>query len=152
MTIETRLPDDPRLTIWGDYDKVAQIMTNLADNAFNYTPAGGTITLSAAYDDDTGHIILQVRDTGVGIPPEASDRIFERFYRGDELQESVMDTPGTGLGLAIVDELVRAHNGAVWYESEVNQGTTFYVSLPSSATASAQEPQAAAQQRSAESG
>lgn len=132
LTVRAVLPDDQHLTIWGDYDKVAQIMSNLADNAFNYTPDGGTITFGVSYDEHKHHVVLTVQDTGVGIPPEAADRIFERFFRGEEYQEVIMDTPGTGLGLAIVKELVQAHNGTIWFESELGQGTTFYVSLPSS--------------------
>ncbi len=129
MNVEIALPEDT-LTLWGDYDKVTQILTNLADNAFNYTPPGGTITLGAAYDEENGHVILRVSDTGIGIPPDIQERIFERFFRGDEWQEMVVDTPGTGLGLAIVKELVNLHGGQVWFESEVDKGTTFYVSLP----------------------
>jgi signal transduction histidine kinase len=130
MTIATGSLDDQHLTVWGDYDKVSQIMANLADNAFNYTPAGGTITLSAFANEERETVVLQVADTGIGIPPEAASRIFERFFRGDETHELVMDTPGTGLGLSIVRELVEAHHGQIWFESEVGAGTTFYVELP----------------------
>jgi signal transduction histidine kinase len=131
MQISIDLPDDQPLTVWGDYDKVVQIVSNLADNAFNYTPPGGTITFSAINDGD--HVIVSVADTGIGIPPGLEDRIFERFFRGDEIHELVMDTPGTGLGLAIVREFVQMHNGRIWFESEVGKGTTFYVALPSKA-------------------
>jgi PAS domain S-box-containing protein len=130
-TIVVDLPEDHPLWIWGDYDKVAQIVMNLADNAFNYTPTGGTITL-AAYEDES-HTVLSVSDTGIGISPEVADRVFERFFRGDEVQELVMDTPGTGLGLAIVKEYVQMHQGRIWFESEVGQGTTFFVQLPAKA-------------------
>ena len=130
MNIVTHLPDDLDLVVWGDHDKVAQILTNLADNAFNYTPEGGTITLSARSDEQTGHVILSVADTGIGIPPEISGRVFERFFRGDDVHEMVLDTPGTGLGLAIVRELVAFHQGRIWFDSAVGQGTTFYVVLP----------------------
>ena len=131
MNIEVQIADGQHLTVWGDYDKVAQILTNLSDNAYNYTPTGGTITLSARPGDDDNHVVLQVADTGVGIPADVGDRVFERFFRGDELHELVMDTPGTGLGLSIVRELVTDHRGRIWYDSEVGQGTTFYVELPS---------------------
>ena len=131
MNITTILPEDRRLTVWGDYDKVAQILANLSDNAFNYTLPDGDITLAATADEATGHVIFRVTDTGIGIPPEMAGRVFERFFRGDEMHELVMDTPGTGLGLAIVRELVEAHHGKIWFESEVGQGTTFYVELPS---------------------
>ncbi|MBN2303808.1 MAG: GAF domain-containing protein [Anaerolineae bacterium] len=138
MTITVDLPDGvsdesptgQALTIWGDYDKIAQIMTNLADNAFSYTPPGGNITFSAVPEPETGQVVLQVTDSGIGIPPEVGKRIFERFFRGDESHDLVMDTPGTGLGLAIVQELVQVHHGTIWFESEVGHGSTFYVSLP----------------------
>lgn len=130
MDVTTRLPDDRKLTIWGDYEKVVQILNNLADNAFNYTPAGGSITLSAWEDEETNDVILSVADTGIGIAPEVADRVFERFFRGDETHELVMDTPGTGLGLAIAREFVQIHSGQIWFESEVGKGTTFFVRLP----------------------
>lgn len=129
LTIATQLPDDD-LMLWGDYDKVAQILTNLADNAFNYTPEGGRVTISAERHAEHDTIVIAVADTGVGIAPAARDRIFERFFRGDETHELVMDTPGTGLGLAIVKEFVDMHGGDVWFESKVGEGTTFYVELP----------------------
>ncbi|MCD4686380.1 MAG: GAF domain-containing protein [Anaerolineae bacterium] len=143
LLIEGALPEDEHLTIWGDYDKVAQIMTNLADNSFNYTPEEGKIAIAARYDDATEHVILSISDTGIGIPPEVADRVFERFFRGDEAQDLVMDTPGTGLGLAIVNELVLAHGGKIWFESEVNQGTTFFVSLPTKPWAEPEDEDAA---------
>jgi signal transduction histidine kinase len=127
------LPDDQPLAIWGDYDKVEQIALNLADNAFSYTHPGGRITLSAWADKSAENVIVSIADTGVGIPPEVADRIFERFYRGDESQELVMDTPGTGLGLSIVKEFVQMHHGRIWFESEMGKGTTFYVELPAKA-------------------
>lgn len=133
MQIEIDLPEDAELRIWGDYDKIAQILTNLADNAFSYTPPDGTITLAAIPDIDSGTVTVQVRDTGIGIPPEISERVFERFFRGDETHDLVMDTPGTGLGLSIVRELVEVHNGTIWFESEVGKGTTFYIQVPSQA-------------------
>jgi signal transduction histidine kinase len=133
MNVKIDLPADRHLTVWGDYDKVAQILTNLADNAYNYTPEGGTITLTAHLNDDQNSVILQVKDTGIGIPPEVGERVFERFYRGDVLHDLVMDTPGTGLGLSIVRELVEVHHGQIWYESEVGKGTTFNVALPAKA-------------------
>ncbi|MBI5957389.1 MAG: GAF domain-containing protein, partial [Chloroflexi bacterium] len=139
MNVVIELPDDQHLTVWGDYDKVNQIISNLADNAFNYTPAGGLVTLKASPSEDTAHVVFAVADTGIGISPEISDRVFERFFRGDEAHELVMDTPGTGLGLAIVRELVQVHNGRIWFESEVGKGTTFYVELPSKASQTASD-------------
>jgi len=121
-------PVDAALCVWGDHEKLAQVVTNLADNAFSYTPAGGGITLGAAAEGEG--VTLRVQDTGIGIPPEIAGRVFERFFRGDEAQDLVMNTPGTGLGLAIVRELVEAHGGRVWFESALGAGATFYAHLP----------------------
>jgi len=66
-----------------------------------------------------------------------ADRVYERFVRGNETQDLVMDTPGTGLGLSIVRELVEMHNGRIWFDSEVDVGTTFYVVLPARAVEAA---------------
>jgi signal transduction histidine kinase len=103
-------------------------MQNLADNAFNYTPADGVITLVARQEGDA--VVMSVSDTGVGIPKEIQDRVFDRFFRGDEYESLVLDTPGTGLGLSIVKSLVEMHKGSIWFESEVGKGTTFYVKMP----------------------
>ncbi len=135
MTLALDRPEAADLTVWGDARKLAQIMANLADNAFNYTLPGGTVTLGARPGLDTDTVILSVADTGIGIPPEVGDRVFERFFRGDEAQELVMDTPGTGLGLSIVKEYVEMLHGRIWYESEPGRGTTFYVELPATGAA-----------------
>ncbi|HEX3052830.1 MAG TPA: ATP-binding protein, partial [Aggregatilineaceae bacterium] len=137
LEITVDVPKDRNLMIWGDYDKIMRIFSNVADNAFNYTKAGGQITLSAFPNEDGGRVIVAIKDTGVGIPPEAADRVFERFFRGDEAQELVMDTPGTGLGLAIVRELVQMHDGNIWFDSELGKGTTFFIELPSKAPVAA---------------
>jgi len=143
MNVVVELPGDESRAVWGDYDKVARIVTNLADNAFSYTPDSGTITLGASFDAESGHAIVTVTDTGIGIPADVADRVFDRFVRGDESQELVMDTPGTGLGLSIVRELVEMHNGRIWFDSEVGVGTTFYVVLPARAVEAAGDEKAA---------
>ncbi len=130
MNVAVRLPEGDSLPIWGDYDKMAQVFTNLIDNAFNYTPDGGQITLAASYNTEAGNVTVAVTDTGIGIAPDQGERIFERFNRGDEGQDQVMNTPGTGLGLSIVREFVTMHHGRIWYESQPGQGTTFFVELP----------------------
>jgi signal transduction histidine kinase len=129
LKVITNVPNDLP-PIRADFDKIVQVIQNLADNAFNYTPAGGTITLSAQYVPDDESVILTVQDTGIGIPDEARDRIFERFFRGDEFSEVVMDTPGTGLGLSIVRELVSLHGGTIWFNSTIGEGTSFFVKVP----------------------
>ncbi|NWG18347.1 MAG: GAF domain-containing protein [Chloroflexi bacterium] len=112
-----------------DAHKLTQIFTNLIDNAFNYTDAGGRIDISASLQPDGAHVLVAIKDTGIGIPEEFRSRIWQRFERYDE-HALVMDVAGTGLGLSIVKELVEMHNGEVWFESELGKGTTFFVSLP----------------------
>ena len=125
IEVEKNLPE-----VRADYEKLVQIVQNLADNAFNYTPDGGKVTLGAQFIPDDEQVVLTVADTGIGIPEDVRDRVFERFFRGDEYSEVVMDTPGTGLGLAIVKELVLMHSGDIGFTSTVGEGTTFYVRLP----------------------
>jgi len=129
LNIKIEVPDAlPKIR--ADYDRVIQIMQNLADNAFNYTSENGKIILKAEYKADDDAIMLSVEDDGVGIPKEIQPRVFERFFRGDEYHDLVLDTPGTGLGLSIVKSLVEMHDGKIWLESEKDEGTTFYVQLP----------------------
>jgi len=124
--IEPNLPP-----VSADFDKLVQILNNLADNAFNYTYEGGAVTLRAYQEGDW--VVMSVSDTGVGIPPENQERVFERFFR-DESNQLVMETSGTGLGLAIVQDYVKMHNGRIDFESIVGEGTTFYVRLPAAGT------------------
>jgi signal transduction histidine kinase len=108
-----------------DADRLSLALTNLIDNAITYTPAGGTVMLTAEPAAD-GRVTLSVADTGVGIPPEHLPHVFERFFRvpGQSAEG------GTGLGLSIVKEIVEAHHGEVTCESEPGKGTTFRVTLP----------------------
>ena len=126
--ISTQLPPvlvDPRM--------LAQVISNLVTNATNYTPAGGTITISVeASDGDAGRwVTIAVEDTGAGITVEDKKRLFERFFRGKAAQ--TRHVPGTGLGLAICQEIVRRHDGKITVESEPGSGSTFTVWLPARA-------------------
>jgi signal transduction histidine kinase len=109
----------------GDADRLAQVFTNLLDNALKHTPAGGRVTLSAAVVPDG--VEVAVRDTGPGIPPEDLQRIFERFYQVDK---SRARSGGVGLGLTITKEIVEAHGGGIRAESVVGLGSKFVVRLP----------------------
>lgn len=101
-----------------------QVVTNLLGNALKFTPAGGTVTISTKRD---GHnAILQVADTGVGIPADELPRIFERFWRG----QAAAQTSGSGIGLAIAAELARAHGGTLTAASQPGEGTRFTLALP----------------------
>ncbi len=115
--------------IQADRVKFGQIITNLLENAYHYTYADGVVTVKAARERDGAHVLISIADTGIGIPEEFRERIWNRFERYEE-HALVMDVAGTGLGLPIVKTLVELHNGRVWFETEVNRGTTFYVRLP----------------------
>ena len=108
----------------GDRARLTQILENLLSNALKFTPAGGTITVTVARAGDRA--IMEVRDTGRGIPADEVPHVFERHWRGS----AAADTSGRGIGLAVVDELVRAHHGTVSVSSEVGRGSRFTVSLP----------------------
>jgi GAF domain-containing protein/nitrogen-specific signal transduction histidine kinase len=123
------LDSPPKISpVIGDHERIRQIMGNLVDNAFNYTPRNGTIRINI--HQQNGEMQVDVQDNGVGIAPEAQSRIFERFYRGEH--PLVLATPGTGLGLPIVRQLVEMHNGRIWMNSAgvPGEGSTFSFTLP----------------------
>ena len=109
-----------------DYTRVTQILTNLVDNAFNYTPIHGRVIIQAAVKED--QILVGVQDTGIGIAPENLEKIFDRFFRADDAR--VQKVSGTGLGLAIVRSLVEMHGGELLVESNLGEGSTFTFNLP----------------------
>lgn len=116
-----------------DEDRLQQILMNLLSNGINYTPEGGTVTISAEVDneheqDEQEQIRIVVTDTGIGIPSEDLPRIFERFYRVDKARSR--SSGGTGLGLSIVKHLVELHHGMIRVESQVGIGTQFTIILP----------------------
>lgn len=115
-------------SVYGDIDRVRQILSNLLDNAYKYAPPGSKITINVNKGD--AEIQLDIRDEGIGIFPDEHERIFERFYRGEN--HLVMATPGTGLGLSIVKELVEMHDGRIWVTSSgvPDEGSTFSFTLP----------------------
>jgi len=112
----------------GDGVRVRQIIDNLVDNAFNYTPSNGTIRVNI--HQQNGEVQVDVQDNGVGVAPEDQSRIFDRFFRGED--PLVLATPGTGLGLPIVRQLVEMHNGRIWMTSTgvPGEGSTFSFTLP----------------------
>jgi signal transduction histidine kinase len=115
----------PDLTAHADRQRLRQVMANLVDNALKYTPRGGRVTIGTA--SRPGEVVISVTDTGAGIPPADLPRIWERLYRADRSRGE----PGLGLGLSLVKAVVSAHGGRVEVESEVDQGSTFRVILPS---------------------
>jgi two-component system phosphate regulon sensor histidine kinase PhoR len=112
----------------GDMERVRQILGNLVDNAYHYSNADGQIVVNM--DNMNGSVQVDVKDDGIGIPFETQERVFDRFYRGEDAL--VLATPGTGLGLSIVKQLVEMHNGRIWLKSSgiPGQGSTFSFTLP----------------------
>ena len=116
----------PGVAIRGDRAQLGLLLSNLIDNALRYTPATGSVCVRL--DAAEGRAVLQVADTGEGIPAGEQSRIFERFYRVDKAR--ARQTGGTGLGLAIVRHVAEAHGGSVRIDSELARGSTFTVTLP----------------------
>lgn len=111
----------------GDGDRLAQVFTNLVDNALKYTPANGHVTLSAA--NVGSEMELSITDTGAGVPDEALPHLFDRFYQADPSRAGG-EKHGAGLGLAIVQEITQAHGGRISVRSQAGHGTTFVIHLP----------------------
>lgn len=116
--------------VWttGDERQLELMLRNLLHNAVMYTPRGGTVRLSVESDGE--QVRVQVADNGIGIPKDAQDRVFERFYRVDKGRSRGQG--GTGLGLAIVKHVVELHDGGVTLDSEPGRGSTFTIRLPHS--------------------
>jgi len=123
LSLSPGIPADEK--VYGDRDRLKQVMVNLIDNAIKYTEPGGSVVCAVRRDGDRS--VVQVQDTGCGIPSEHLPRIFERFYRVD--RDRSRDVGGTGLGLAIVKHIVEAHGGTITVESSVGKGSTFAFTL-----------------------
>lgn len=124
--IDLVLKGDSELAYYGSYHRIEQVLTNLIDNAINYSDRGGQITVSIVSKGK--YIQLTVSDTGIGIPAEDLERIFERFYRVDKARSR--NSGGTGLGLSIVKNLVHNMGGTISVKSQVGKGSRFIVTLP----------------------
>ncbi len=112
--------------LFGDKDLLGVALTNLITNAIKYTPSGGRISLRA--ESDEGGIRVEVQDTGIGIPEDQIEAVFERFVRSD--QAEVQQEAGSGLGLSLVQEIIRLHDGRVTVESSPGEGSLFRIWLP----------------------
>lgn len=106
--------------------RVRQVLLNLLSNALKYTPPLGHITIELMTED--GEVLIQINDTGIGIPENDLDHIFERFYRVEDEAHQAIE--GTGLGLAICQTIIDQHHGRIWANSEVGVGSSFYFTLP----------------------
>ena len=113
------------VTVIGDKVRLQQLFTNLIDNAIKYTSRGA---IHITVEKDESAVLVKIIDTGMGIPKEEREKIFKRFYRMDKSRSR--ETGGVGLGLSIAEWIVHAHQGSIEVDSEVNQGSTFTVSLP----------------------
>ncbi|MEZ4728130.1 MAG: ATP-binding protein [Caldilineaceae bacterium] len=124
--LDVRLGHEDQALVWGDRERLRQLLLNLTDNAIKYTPEGGAVTLSLANEE--GWVRIAVSDTGIGIHPDNQGEIFHRFYRTDKARSRELG--GSGLGLSIVQWIAQAHRGRVTVESEVQRGSTFTLWLP----------------------
>ncbi|WP_025783755.1 two-component system histidine kinase PnpS [Sporosarcina sp. D27] len=124
MTIEIEEMSD--LVIEADSGRLMQVLVNLLINAITYSKQGTTIRISGKKDHNS--VLISIADEGIGIEKEKLQRVFERFYRADLARSR--DSGGTGLGLAIVKHLLEAHHGSIWVESELGEGSEFFMKLP----------------------
>jgi PAS domain S-box-containing protein len=114
----------PKVNI--DVEKMKLAIQNLIDNAVKYTPSGGVVTVSLKRGKK--EVDVEVRDTGMGIPEDQSQRVFSKFFRGANAVR--VDTEGSGLGLFLAKNIIEAHGGKIWFESGEGVGTTFYFNIP----------------------
>ncbi|MDQ3099373.1 MAG: ATP-binding protein [bacterium] len=112
--------------IYSDKNSLYQVYTNLMDNAIKYTPEGGEITLFVSKRDN--EIVTQITDTGLGIPDVQQNKVFMRFFRGENIKN--IETDGSGLSLYLIKSIVEALSGKIWFKSQENKGTTFWFTLP----------------------
>jgi two-component system, OmpR family, phosphate regulon sensor histidine kinase PhoR len=111
--------------IEADRDKLKQVILNLLNNSVKYNRSRGTVWLHTWAEND--HILIAIKDSGVGIPADQISQLFTRFFRARNVERT---TPGTGLGLSISRRIVEMHGGDIRVESELEVGTTFTITLP----------------------
>ena len=116
----------PLPAVSGDRDRLVQVVTNILSNAVKFTPRGGSIQV--ALRQETARLVVEISDSGIGIPPEHIELIFEKFHRSDDVLTAA--TEGTGLGLAITRQIVEYHGGRIWARSTHGKGSTFIFTLP----------------------
>ena len=127
INLQKKIPAGIR-EIYFDPNRIIQVLNNLLSNAIKFTPNGGEIAVEVEMDKEKSELIVTVQDSGVGIPPEDLDKVFEKFYQVEDSASS--GTGGTGIGLAIVKQIVELHGGKVWVESQKGKGTRFSFTLP----------------------
>lgn len=129
IILETNFGKDIPI-IHADPKLLRVIFQNLISNAIKYTPEAGTVLVGIELEADRRNVHISVKDTGYGIPKDQHDKIFTKLFRADNVK--VRETDGTGLGLYIVKSIIDHSKGKVWFESELNKGTTFHVMIPTS--------------------
>jgi signal transduction histidine kinase len=128
VRVQTKIEQNGQpLVAMGDEQRIAQVFTNLIGNALKFTEPEGAIDVKVSRHN--GELQCSVRDSGCGIPADELDRVFDRFYQVEKVV--TRKTGGTGLGLAIVKNIVEAHGGKIWIESELGKGTEVHFTLPS---------------------
>ena len=125
------VPEDTPAIV-ADREKLTQILINLVTNAVKYSPKGGAVTISARHEPAQERVVVQVADEGIGISPDDQEQLFNSFHR--IRRPETEGVRGTGLGLSIVKGLVALMRGEVWVESELNQGSTFFFTMPTNGT------------------
>ncbi len=125
LSIEYDVSNEFDATIFGDRERLGQVLRNIIDNAVRFSKPDTSITINIFKSGD--FTIVGVKDTGPGLPPEEQKKIFEKFYR---VRGETSRSKGSGLGLAIAKEIIHAHNGDIWVESEPGKGATFFISIP----------------------
>ena len=116
--------DLPKVMV--DVERLRVAFSNIINNAIRYTFGGGNIRVSLTKHEK--YIEVEVKDTGIGIPLSQQNKVFNKFFRSSNVMK--VDTEGTGLGLYIAKNIIEAHDGRIWFESEENKGTTFYFTIP----------------------
>jgi signal transduction histidine kinase len=112
--------------VCGNRLSIREMITNLLLNAIKYTPMNGKVEISAR--DDKRFIVVEINDTGIGIPQEELPKVFDEFYRASNAR--TVEKDGTGLGLSIAKQIIERHGGEIWVESQKNVGTKFSFTLP----------------------
>ncbi len=128
LKLKINKPKEKTPTIAADTEKITLVVQNFLDNAMKYTPKKGEIVLSISHKTNPDRIQLSVKDSGVGIPQDQQSRLFGKFFRAANVIR--METEGSGLGLFICKNIVKAHGGNIWFESEEGKGSTFFFDLP----------------------
>jgi PAS domain S-box-containing protein len=128
VQVSIDIEDDIPL-IRADREKLIQVFSNIVDNAFNYSSAGGNISVSVKRSLDSPSVQIEIADSGVGMPKEFHEAAWRRFERYEPTAVE-LDIAGTGLGLSLARDLIRLHSGEIWFESEMGVGTTFFIRLP----------------------